>query len=99
MTRLKKWTEFSAMADQQVKVSERSLLSDRYIFASIMRDMDILSELEHEAYLQCYTSMTAINKIAKVEGVVYVHCDPKTCSERIKKRARSGESEIPLDYL
>jgi deoxyadenosine/deoxycytidine kinase len=45
MTRLKKWTEFSAMADQQVKVSERSLLSDRYIFASIMRDMEILSEL------------------------------------------------------
>ena len=41
MTRLKKWTEFSRMDhdSQDVKVSERSLLSDRYVFASIMRDM------------------------------------------------------------
>jgi deoxyadenosine/deoxycytidine kinase len=43
--------------------------------------------------------MTAINRIARVAGVVYVHCDPKTCSERIRKRARTGESEIPIDYL
>jgi deoxyadenosine/deoxycytidine kinase len=99
MTRLNKWAQFSALTAQQVKISERSLLSDRYIFASIMRDMDILSEMEHEAYLQCYDGLTLINRIAKVEGVIYVYCDPKTCSERIKKRARQGESEIPVDYL
>ena len=46
MTRLKKWTEFTKLDKIQtdVKVSERSLLSDRYVFASIMRDMEILNE-------------------------------------------------------
>lgn len=49
MSRLKKWTEFSKMdtAYTQTHISERSLLSDRYVFASIMRDMDILNEAEH----------------------------------------------------
>lgn len=64
-----------------------------------MRDMDILSELEHEAYLSCYEDLTKMQNIATVKGVIYVQCDPKTCSERIKKRAREGEGEIPLDYL
>lgn len=91
MTRLKKWSEFSQLTCKNVKVSERSLLSDRYIFAKIMRDMNILSELEHEAYLSCYRDLTKMQNIADVKGVIYVQCDPKTCSERIKKRAREGE--------
>jgi hypothetical protein len=41
-----KWGEFSQMRSEKIKISERSLLSDRYIFASIMKDMDILSEME-----------------------------------------------------
>ena len=61
--------------------------------------MDILSELEHEAYLSCYEDLTKMQNIATVKGVIYVQCDPKTCSKRNKKRAREGEGEIPLDYL
>lgn len=99
MTRLKKWTEFSKLDSKEIKVSQRSLLSDRYIFASIMRDIDILSEAQHEIYLNCYENLIKMQKIAKVQGVLYIQCDPQTCSERIKKRARQGEGEIPLDYL
>ncbi len=80
MTRLKKWSEFSQLKCPKFKISERSLLSDRYVFASIMRDMDILSELEFEAYLSCYKDLSKMQKIAKVRGVIYVQCDPKTCS-------------------
>lgn len=49
MTRLKKWTEFSNMDsnNNEIKISERSLLSDRYVFASIMHDMEILNEAEY----------------------------------------------------
>lgn len=98
-TRLKKWGEYTSLEDSAVKVSERSLLSDRYVFASIMRDMDFLNEAEHEIYLQCYKEMSKMKKIANVQGIIYIQCDPNTCSERIKKRNREGESTIPLDYL
>jgi deoxyguanosine kinase len=47
MSRINKWTEYSKMTGDGIKISERSLLSDRYIFASIMRDSNILDEAEH----------------------------------------------------
>ena len=47
MSRLKKWSEYSTYEGEGVRISERSLLSDRYVFASIMRDMKILDEAEH----------------------------------------------------
>lgn len=42
-TRLKKWAEYTNMRSSGIKISERSLLSDRYVFASIMKDMDLLN--------------------------------------------------------
>jgi deoxyadenosine/deoxycytidine kinase len=39
------------------------------------------------------------NDIVDLEGIVYVQCDPQTCQQRIKKRDRKGEDDIPLDYL
>ena len=34
-----------------------------------------------------------------VEKVVYVNADPEICDERIHRRCRNGESNIPLSYL
>lgn len=83
-----KWTEFKKLTDESIKISERSLLSDRYIFASIMKDMNILDEGEFLMYLDCYENLIKMNKIADLEGIIYIKCDPKICDERIKKRNR-----------
>jgi deoxyadenosine/deoxycytidine kinase len=34
-----------------------------------------------------------------VHKVIYVKADPKRCYERIAKRSREGEENIPLEYL
>lgn len=68
------------MNDQSIKISERSLLSDRFVFANIMRDMEFLNEAEYEIYLQCYRDMSKMKKISDVKGIIYIQCDPKTCS-------------------
>ncbi len=99
MSRLNKWTEYSRMTGQGTRISERSLLSDRFIFAAIMRDMNILDEAEHAVYLQFYDHLVAMNQIIDLAGVIYVQCDPETCEQRIKTRSREGEDTIPLDYL
>ena len=44
MSRIQKWTLYSKMTGDGIRISERSLLSDRYIFASIMKDSNILDE-------------------------------------------------------
>ena len=33
------------------------------------------------------------------EGYIYIKTSPETCYERIKKRNRTEESNIPLEYL
>jgi deoxyadenosine/deoxycytidine kinase len=99
MSRITKWTEYSQMTGKGIRISERSLLSDRYIFASIMRDMTILDEAEHSIYLQFYDYLVNMNQIVDLFGVIYIQCSPETCDKRIKKRSREGEDTIPLDYL
>ena len=34
-----------------------------------------------------------------LDGAVYIDSSPEVCFQRIAKRARAGESVIPLDYL
>jgi deoxyadenosine/deoxycytidine kinase len=34
-----------------------------------------------------------------LSGIVYIDADPHICERRIMKRAREGESGIPLEYL
>jgi deoxyadenosine/deoxycytidine kinase len=74
MSRLKKWSEYSQQEGEGIRISERSLLSDRYVFASIMKDMKILDEAEHEIYLQCYEYMQKIKDIVSVSGIIYIKC-------------------------
>ena len=88
MSRLMKWSDFKKLSDKSLKISERSLLSDKHIFASIMRDMDILSEAEHIMYLNCYDNLIKMNKISELEGIIYIKCNPDICNSRIRKRAR-----------
>ena len=99
MSRINKWTEYSKMTGEGIRISERSLLSDRYIFASIMKDSDILDEAEHLIYLQFYDQLVKMNGIVDLFGVIYIQSPPDICAERIKKRSREGEGTIPLDYL
>ena len=79
MTRLKKWSQYSKMEGEGIKVSERSLLSDRYIFAAIMRDMDLLDQAEHSIYLQFYDHLVRMNSIIDISGVIYIQCPPEVC--------------------
>jgi deoxyadenosine/deoxycytidine kinase len=98
MSRLAKWTDYSRLGSG-IKISERSLLSDRYIFASIMRDLSLLDESEHAIYTQLYDHLTRTSRIADLAGIFYVYCPPETCLQRIKQRSREGEEAIPADYL
>lgn len=99
MSRLNKWMEYSRMVGKGARISERSLLSDRFIFASIMRDTAILDEAEHAIYLQFYDHLVQTHEIVDLAGIIYVQCAPEVCQQRIKKRDRKGEDDIPLDYL
>lgn len=78
-------------------VVERSIYSGHYCFALNSYLSGYMSEMEWKVYSQFFEYMTA--KCLPPAGFIYMHVDPVIALERIKKRNRSGESGIPLEYL
>lgn len=35
----------------------------------------------------------------RIAGIIYINTPPSVCAERIKHRARDGESNISIEYL
>jgi deoxyadenosine/deoxycytidine kinase len=77
-------------------ICERSLEADRNIFAKMLRSSGKMEEVEFQIYEMLYHDTAAEFPL---DRVVYIDAEPSKCLERIGKRARNGESSIPLDYL
>jgi deoxyadenosine/deoxycytidine kinase len=77
-------------------ITERSLITDKMIFAKMLYDSGNIQHIDYQIYSQwfdCFAKDYPINK------AIYVNSSPEVCYERIHERSRLGESEIPLSYL
>lgn len=77
-------------------ITERSLNTDREVFAKMLHDTGFIELVNYKIYLKWFDTFARDCPISKV---IYVNTDPQICFDRIKKRSRNGESSIPLDYL
>jgi len=78
---------------------ERSVFSDRYIFAENCAQTGIFNDVEYSIYKDWHTWLIESFDNLQLDGIVYLRTKPETCLERLKKRARSEEGGIPLEYL
>jgi deoxyadenosine/deoxycytidine kinase len=85
-----------AAAMKNIFITERCLETDFNVFAQMLRDDNCLDGIEWELYKQWYRML---QDTVRVTGIVYVNTSPEVCAERIGRRGRKGEEEIPLDYL
>ncbi|XP_067857346.1 deoxycytidine kinase 2-like isoform X2 [Heptranchias perlo] len=87
-------------AQQPVQIFERSVYSDRYIFASNLYELGCLNESEWAIYQDWHTYL--INQFGSritLEGIIYLQASPEKCLARLQQRGRDEEKEIQLDYL
>lgn len=82
----------------KLKISERSILADKYVFSELMKDNGYMDESEHEVFKSLYSSFESMTSEEKTK-IIYLRCTPEKCHERTKIRQRSEENEIPLEYL
>jgi deoxyadenosine/deoxycytidine kinase len=75
---------------------ERSYLTDRYVFAKILHEDKKMNDMELDIYTRWYDHFTSKYPI---HSILWLNTDVDTCVERIHKRARPGEENIPRDYL
>jgi len=79
----------------RIIISERSVQTDRNVFAKMLFDDDMIEHDEYQIYNKWFDEFLDDMYLG---GIIYVKADPEICSERVKIRAREGET-IPLEYL
>lgn len=77
-------------------LTERSVLTDKYVFAQMLRDAGDMDPLEWELYDSWFS---IFSKQHQVNGIIYLSTSSTTSKERIHIRNRQGEDRIQLDYL
>ena len=77
-------------------ISERSLYTDKFVFAKMLYESSKIEDVSYQIYNKWFDAFV---KDFPICGVIYVETDPEICHQRVAKRSRLGESNIPLDYL
>lgn len=83
-----------------VQVYERSVYSDRYIFALNMFELDCINSTEWAVYQDWHSLLVEqFGHQVELEGIIYLRAPPTTCLERLHRRGRAEEKGVELDYL
>jgi deoxycitidine kinase len=77
-------------------ITERSVLTDRYVFAEMLHKQGILDDLEWTLYMKWFNSFASD---LPVKGIIHLTTGAVTSKERIHIRGRNGEESIPIEYL
>jgi deoxyadenosine/deoxycytidine kinase len=96
-TRIKQLMTIQANNPDAIILCERSYLSDKYIFAQLLKDMKLLNNEEYHVYQLWHELSVSISP--KFAGVIYLNTDPSICISRILQRQRKGEEKISFDYI
>jgi deoxyguanosine kinase len=78
-----------------VIVTERCLLTDRFVFAKMLYDEGKIEDINYTIYLKWFDTFYNDYPISKY---IYLQTTEYTAFERVKKRSREGET-IPIEYL
>lgn len=76
--------------------TERSLYTDKHVFAKMLYDQGKIENVCYQIYLNWFEEFA---KDYPIDYSIYVETQPVICYERIHKRSREGEELIPLSYL
>ncbi|XP_012644115.1 deoxyguanosine kinase, mitochondrial isoform X1 [Microcebus murinus] len=83
-----------------VQIFERSVYSDRYIFAKNLFENGSLSDIEWHIYQDWHSFL--LQEFASrlmLHGFIYLQATPQVCLKRLYLRAREEEKGIELAYL
>ncbi|XP_035825843.1 thymidine kinase 2, mitochondrial [Aplysia californica] len=83
---------------ERVRLMERSLFSGRYCFIDNLLQGGKMTTIEHSVLSQWHDWIVDALQI-KVDLYVYLRTDPRVIPDRILKRGRVEEKDIPMKYI
>ncbi|KRX10287.1 P-loop containing nucleoside triphosphate hydrolase [Pseudocohnilembus persalinus] len=87
--------------NNQIILSERCIFSDKEIFAKNSKDLGFLNDIEWALYQENFNFMIKQLKLFPFQSIghIYLQTQPELAYQRIKKRNRTEENTISIDYL
>lgn len=98
VTRVLEQQQAAKQNPDALQVLERSVYSDRYCFAKNCFESGTMNKLEWTLYQEWFEWLVQ-NYTTPPTGFIYLQANPKVCYNRLKKRGRQEEAEVPLSYL
>ncbi|KAM5170826.1 deoxyguanosine kinase, mitochondrial-like [Mantella aurantiaca] len=85
---------------EAVRIFERSVYSDRFVFAKTLFELGHMNDMEWSMYQEWHTFLlTEFGEKAALDGILYLRATPTKCFERLQKRARKEEVRLTQQYL
>lgn len=81
--------------DVEIIITERSLFTDKNVFAQMLFDDGMMEDVEYEIYMKWFDTFISDLPTAHI---YYIRTDPSVALDRLKKRNREGEN-VSLEYL
>ena len=86
--------------DGYIYIMERSILTDKFVFATNCYENKLMTEIEWLTYNMWFDAMyLRYCNLFKNAKFFYIKCSPETSFYRIKQRNRPEEMNIELDYI
>jgi len=96
MNTIQNWHSNQDPNKSNIFITERCVLTDRYVFAEMLREEGDLNLLEWNLYTKWFDWFS---NSSPINGLIYINTEYNTCNDRIKWRGRKGEESIPINYL
>ncbi|XP_068133040.1 deoxyguanosine kinase, mitochondrial-like [Hyperolius riggenbachi] len=85
---------------EPVQIFERSVYSDKFVFAKTLHELGHFNDIEWTLYQDWHMFLLQqFGDRAALDGILYLRASPEKCFERLEKRARKEEKTVTLDYL
>ncbi len=78
-------------------VQDRTIYEDAEIFGAHLHEKGLIDDRDWVMYQDLYSTLR--KEIRPPDLMIYLRCPIKTLTQRIKKRGRSFEQQIPKSYL
>ena len=83
---------------EKLMLVERSIYTDKNCFAENCYESGTMTKLEYDVYCK-WNNWLSDEFNVRPDAYIYLRCFPNVNSDRIAKRSRDGESNIPIEYL
>jgi len=97
-SRAKTWDEILALTDHSKILMERSVYSDKWVFARLLHELGHMNDAEFQGYNDMW-DFVAGKWAVKPETIFYLRTPAEECLARIAKRGRSEERGIDKSFL